>query len=262
MRSSKVESILQISLVIWAFAFALPQFMINIVMHLAGVSIAYLGFYWIFHAIVLMIFLLIAWKYEHPLAKLAYIPTVGIIGYIYFRYLQPEYMYFNPMQMIFNVIILGVAAINILYMLFALFFQLVTWKLPRKFKNASINKTTLKCVIILASTIALLMWSYVGFSMKYTITNSEETDFRVSFWGYPSAGINIANYGTPTIDAEMAIYRDLNTSFFFGMSHNTLTNAIMDWVDEKSLTNFRGISLDIEGPKYRNESYIMSSLLM
>ncbi len=44
-------------------------------------------------------------------------------------------------------------------------------------------------------------------------------------------------------------------TYYYTEFVNRTIDAIMDWVDEYNFTNFRGITLDIEGPNYTNASF-------
>jgi hypothetical protein len=318
MTKSSLYRLGQLSVVLWAVLFTTPQFIINIIGHLQGVRWEFIAFYWLVHIGFLGASIFIAWKYDQPLVRIIALPIFALAGYISFQYLQPFYTTLNPAQMILNIIGIGLLGLNTLIALFGLVVTILNGRAKQAIRKMKWNTNG---TLILTATIIwtiLISLSYIGFGQTQVIADPKQPNFRVSFWGLPSAGTTYANYNNPDIDAELAIYKGLNACFIFGVNPYYLANAnyrsnlsavlhelaewdiefmtdttvmplilnemsgiyspqgdfityyytaefndtvdsIMEWVSEQNFTNFRGITLDIEGPNYRNASKIISS---
>ena len=82
--------------------------------------------------------------------------------------------------------------------------------------------------------------------------------------------IYLANYGIRFMIDTSVVFPWYNASsgeyiwaydfvtYYYTEAVNKTIDAIMDWVEEYNLTNFRGITLDIEGANYVNSSYVKS----
>jgi len=303
----------------WAFGFFYAQLYTCAIYAGTGVSFAWWGHYFLLHLGFFLFTLFVIWKYRNPWVKLASLPIFVLLGYISFRYLQPYYLILNPVQMIWNIIITAAGAINILYILISIVFELYSAFKSRRDEIFKINFRVYEKValLILVILVPLIFWSYVGFSQTYEVVDPEQEEFSVSFWGTPSVGFNVDAYNDTLVQQELELYKKLNTTFIFGMSHRTFESnttkynygtalkyletfgikfmvdtsisfpwynetsgkwvwkgdfvtyyyceqvnltidGIMNWVEEYNLTNFRGITLDLEYPKYTNSSYVVS----
>ena len=315
----KMENYFRVLLGLWAFFFLYAQLYACAIYRRTGASFAWYGHFVFLYLGFFLFTLFVVWKYKNPWVKLVSIPVFALLGYISFRYLQDYYWILNPIQFIWNLIITAGAAINILYILIVVWIELYNVFKTRRDEIFKVNfrvyeKAALLIFIIL---VPLCIWSYVGFSQTYEVVDSDQEEFSVSFWGYPSAGFDIDKYNDTLVQQELELYKKLNTTFIFGMSHRTLANetvrnqrgevlrylatfdiefmidtsvsflwysedrgewrwvgdfvtyyhceevnltidAIMDFVEEQNLTNFRGITLDIEPPIFSNASYTRS----
>ncbi|MHA1892808.1 MAG: hypothetical protein ACTSYS_17570 [Promethearchaeota archaeon] len=176
-----------------------------------------------------------------------------------------------------------------------------------KFKSKKYNVFAL----ITMAWLSLACWSYFGFSQRYTIVDPHQEEFSYAFWGSPSGGLsyyydtihNLTWYNKTEMNEELALFSQLNATFYNTISITTLSNpatlanfaltlkewekyglrfifditplnndtgtlqgdfvsyyylnqmnetirALMDWLEPLNLSNFRGISFDVEAPKY------------
>ncbi len=316
-RKPGVRAIGAFTLRLWAILFVIPHFATNVVIQQNGVLLAFTSYYWLIDIGILGAAFLLAWKYDHPLAQLGGIGFGLFVGYISFRYLEPNLWYFNPGMLILDIFMAALLCLNILRFVLGFFYQLGRRKFFSRLKATHFNWKTAIVAILAGSWIGCTAWSYVGFSQMYVVTDSPRADFRVSFYGLSSGGFDYSLYNTPAADAELALYQQLNSTIIFGVNRfyfdnpyyasnmtavvheyeawgidiivdvspiatflnessgeqiaagdyvtyyypaevNATLDLIMAWVTAESFTNFRGISLDIEGPIYRNNSMVPS----
>jgi len=216
--SSKWNEIGRWSLFIWGIAFVTPLLLADGIAQMNFYSGAFVGYYWLLHIGFFLVICLIVWKYHHPITKMLAIPVMVFFGYIMFQYLQPEYMYFNPVQMIYDLILIGIAAINALGFLVAPIVELFRKTFLPKIKSLRWKKQYSLIMACMTIYLGAMVWGYVGFSIPYVVKDTNNSNFRVGFWGSPTAGTTYANYNNAQIDEEMALYKALNATFIFGLS--------------------------------------------
>ena len=96
MEDSKFERFFAKYWVVWTVYFLIPQFITNIIHQSNDYLFSYTAYHWLLHAFLFLAGILV-WKfYESGLVKFVSVLLFVLEGYMYFRYLQPEIMYFNP----------------------------------------------------------------------------------------------------------------------------------------------------------------------
>ena len=220
------ENVFRALLGMWAFGFFYAQLYTYAIYAGTGVSFAWWGHYFFLHLGFFLFTLFVIWKYRNPWVKLASLPIFVLLGYISFRYLQPYYLILNPVQMIWNIIITAAGAINILYILISIAFELYNAFKLRRDEIFKINFRVYEKValLILVILVPLIFWSYVGFSQTYEVVDPEQEEFWYHF-GVPSVGFNVDAYND--VVQQERDYKKLNTAFHFRDESSNVRNQIL-----------------------------------
>ena len=234
-RATRIAAaIARAGLVGWACYYFLPLFTANVLLGVNGVSGAYMGFSWLANGFMFFISLLIAWKYFHPLAEMAFFPVIAACGYGMTKFFVTGQIAMNFAGVIASGIFAGIAIFNLIFLIVMLV-QNIKHELfvPAFVKSWHGNffKVVLVGSLAWAGTTS---WSYIGFSQVYTVSDPHQANFSISFWGAPSMGMDIAAYKTPAGIAEMNQYKALNATFFFTVNIDRITGGMNDY---KSMLN-------------------------
>ncbi len=299
------EQFLRFSALFFIFYLTYTQFAVLISMQTHDYDLAYTSFYWIVTIGILIVGSLIVWKYHHWLAQLVGIPYFVFTGFIFARYLIDQILYMVPGVFIYHCILAVFIILNILYLLKENILNIVEGikqkKIAKDFQTVTKSKIFSLALIFAITWTSLYFWSYVGFNKEITIRDYQQEDLSFSFWGTPLSSLLIETYETPEAEALLEKYKELDATFYQGISDDALAdpqkksnytatvkkfaeydidmifdvstinqkmdkgdfinqwyidevndslNAIMDWIEEEEFTNIRGISFDVEGPKY------------
>jgi len=81
--------------------------------------------------------------------------------------------------------------------------------------------------IVMTTMIAFFWWGYGGFGCRMQLQEPAQgpSYFKVSFWGYPSGGVNYTAYTAPEAQAELGAYQALNTTFYIGVTSTMLNTT-------------------------------------
>ncbi len=179
----------------------------------------------------------VQFRIYEKVALLIFVLWVPLITWSYFGFSQ-TYEVKDPKQTEFSVSFWGIPSAG---------FNL------NAYNNSLVQQELLLYQRLNSTFIFGLNWRYL-----------EDTNIRNEF---AQTLIYLANYGIHFMIDTSVVFPWYNESskewiwaydfvtYYYTEFVNKTIDAIMDWVDEYNFTNFRGITLDIEGPNYTNASF-------
>ncbi len=221
MEDAKFERFFARYWVIWSIYFILPQFIADSIHQKNGYLYSYTGYYWLLHVFLLLAGILI-WKfYESGLVKFASVVLFVLEGYMYFRYLQPELIYFNPYLFALNMIILVPMVVQLLWLFFSFMSRVFvtdrsrTFHGPQKAISTIVRKFNsskgIQIIVVVFLVVGVLLpIANRGFWATTTIADEGNEIKRVGFWNYGHQGPNATFYNNTEAKEELAQLRDMN----------------------------------------------------
>ncbi len=189
-----------------------------------GVSIAFTAPYWTLAAIAIF-FTLVTIKYiRHPFGLVGASAMEFLYGALSFSLWIPEIVWWKNRTMAVGAMFWGFSCI----LGFILGMYLIKRRKRYVLDWAFSWKKLEALALVLLSLISFFWWAYGGFSMRLQMVDSNLQHppyFKVSFWGFPSGGLNNDSYNTPAGEAELAAYEALNTTFYIGVTPTILNTT-------------------------------------
>ncbi len=190
-----------------------------------GVSFAFTAPYWTLAAIAIF-FTLVTIKYiRHPFGLVGASVMEFLYGWLSFSLWIPEIVWWKNRTMAVGAMFWGFSCI----LGFILGMYLIKRRKRYVLDWAFSWKKLEALALVLLSLIAFFWWGYGGFGMRIQMSDSAMENpppyFKVSFWGFPSGGLNNDSYNTAAGEAELAAYQALNTTFYIGVTPTMLNTT-------------------------------------
>ncbi len=203
----------------------------------SGVSFGFTGTYWAL-AIIATFFTIVTIKYiRHPFGLVGACIMEILYGWLSFSLWLSPILWWKNHTMVVGAAFWGISCI----IGFVLGMYLIKRRKQFVLDWAFSWKKLEALAIAMTALIAFFWWAYGGFGWHIQMQDPGSQGpsyFKVSFWGFPSGGVEYDAYTTPAAQAELGAYQSLNTTFYIGVTptmlnttyiKSNLTSILREW---------------------------------